>query len=125
MSKAAQGEKQTKRWFLEALPLLTHYARYRDELTVFALSDLESKAYAGVAEAMEALCQHITTPKFLQAAAYVMSLQAIQLRNAGMSTTAAEKLIKRALRIDPECALAKTSLQRLQKTSAGNRSIRR
>ena len=31
-----------------------------------------------------------------------------------MSTTAAEKLIKRALRIDPECALAKTSLQRLE-----------
>jgi len=115
MRKAAQGETQTKRWFLEALPLLKHYDRYRDELTAFALSDLESKAYAGLAEAMEALCQHITTPTFLQAAAYVMSLQAIQLRNAGMSTAAAEKLFKRALRIDPESALAKTSLQRLQK----------
>jgi hypothetical protein len=115
MRKAARGEKQTKRWFLEALPLLKRYDRYRDELTAFALSDLESKAYAGLAEAMEALCQHLTTPKFLQAAAYVMSIQAIQLRNAGISTAAAEKLFKRALRIDPACELARTSLQRLQK----------
>jgi tetratricopeptide (TPR) repeat protein len=114
MGKAARGDKQTKRWFLEALPLLKHYDRYRDELTAFALSDLESKAYAGLAEAMEALCQHITTPQFLQAAAYVMSMQAIQLRNAGMGTAAAEKLFKRALSIDPESELAKTSLQRLQ-----------
>jgi hypothetical protein len=79
------------------------------------MSDLEDKAYAGLAEAMEALSQHIQTPKFLKAAAYVMSIQAIQLRNAGMSISASEKLFKKALRLDPESELARTSLQRLQK----------
>ncbi len=115
MRKVGRGEKQTKRWFLEALPLLRQYDRYRDELTEFAMSDLEEKAYAGLAEAMEALCKHITTPDFLKATAYVMSIQAVQLRNGGMSTSATEKLFKRALNVDPESELAKTNLQSLQK----------
>jgi hypothetical protein len=115
MSKAARGEKQTKRWFLEALPLLQHYERYRDELIEFAMSNLEEKAYVGLAEAMEALCKHINTPAFLKATAYVMSIQAVQWRNAGMNTAAAERLFKRALSMDPESELAKTNLLRLQK----------
>jgi tetratricopeptide (TPR) repeat protein len=115
MSQAARGEKQTRRWFLEALPLLQQYDQYRDELIAFAMSDLEDKAYAGLAEAMEALCKHITTPAFLKAAAYVMTIQAIQLRNAGMGTAAAEKLFQRALDMDPESELAKTSLQSVRK----------
>jgi tetratricopeptide (TPR) repeat protein len=115
MHQAARGEKQTRRWFLEALPLLQQYDRYLDELVAFAMSDLEDKAYAGLAEAMEALCKHITTPAFLKAAAYVMTIQAIQLRNAGMGTSAAEKLFKRALHMDPESELAKTSLRSVQK----------
>ena len=115
MRQADRGEKQTKRWFLEALPLLQQYDRYRDELIELAMSDLEDKAYAGLAEAMEALSKHIQAPKFLKAAAYVMSIHAIQLRHAGMSISASEKLFKKALRFDPESELAKTSLQKLQK----------
>jgi tetratricopeptide (TPR) repeat protein len=117
LRKALQGEKQTKRWFLEALPLLKSYSRYRDELAELALTDLEPNVYAGLAEAMEALSKHITTPNFLEATAHVMSVQAIQLRSTGVSTTTAEKLLNRALAIYPESHLAQTTLQEMQKTA--------
>ncbi len=113
--KTLQGDKQTKRWFLEALPLLKHYSRYRDELTELAWADLEPEAYAGLAEAMEALSKHLTTPNFLEASAHVMSAQAVQLLNAGVSTSTAEKLLNRALAIYPESDLAKGTLQKVQK----------
>ncbi|MDH3598676.1 MAG: hypothetical protein OEU26_03435, partial [Candidatus Tectomicrobia bacterium] len=106
LSNARQGVKQTKKFFLEALPLLKQYAHYGDELAELALSDLEPKAYAGLADAMEALSKHIATPKFLEATAYAMSVQAIHLRTLGMSTAKAGKLLDRALAIYPESQLA-------------------
>lgn len=115
LGKALRGEKQSKKWFLEALPLLKQYSRYRDELTEAALSDLEPEAYAGLAEAMEALSRHLTAPNFLEATAHVMSIQAIQLRSTGVSTTTAEKLLTRALAIYPESQLAQTTLQEIKK----------
>ena len=80
MRKAAQGETQTKRWFLEALPLLKHYDRYRDELTAFALSDLESKAYAGLAESYALFSWYsVLRPKDAFPAARDAALRAIAL----------------------------------------------
>ena len=117
LSNARQGVKQTKKYFLEALPLLKQHPHYSDELADLALTDLEPNAYAGLADAMEALSKHIATPKFLEATAYAMSIQAIHLRTLGLSTAKAGKLLDRALAIYPESQLAKTSWQEINRAT--------
>jgi tetratricopeptide (TPR) repeat protein len=117
LSNAREGAKQTKKYFLEALPLLKQYAHYGDELAELVLTDLEPKVYAGLADAMEALSKHIATPKFLEATAYAMSIQAMHLRTLGVSTAKAGKLLDRALAIYPESQLAKTSWQEMHRAT--------
>jgi hypothetical protein len=117
LNSARQGAQQTKKYFLEALPLLKQYPHYSDALAELALTDLEPKSYAGLADAMEALSKHIATPKFLEATAYAMSIQAIHLRTLGMSTAKAGKLLDRALAIYPESQLAKTSWQEMHRAT--------
>ena len=117
LNTARQGLKQTKKYFLEALPLFKQYPRYSDELAELALTDLEPKVYAGLADAMEALSKHLATPKFLEATAYAMSMQAIHLRTLGVSTAKAGKLLDRALAICPESQLAKTTWQEMHRAT--------
>jgi tetratricopeptide (TPR) repeat protein len=110
MKKARAGEKQLKKYFLEALPLLEKYPRYADEITELVYAEEDVKSYIGLAAVMELLSAHIQTPSFREATAHAMGLKAIELLNSHVNPAVAEKLLNKALCIYPDSPLAQSTL---------------
>ncbi|MCP4697933.1 MAG: hypothetical protein GY862_13935 [Gammaproteobacteria bacterium] len=114
IKKALQGEPGIKKYFLDTLPLLKRYPHYVDELTELSFSDLEDEACMGLAEVMDTLSGHIEDPKFREAAAHILGIKAVILRNQGLNRAAFEKQLQRALSIYPDSEMARTALERSQ-----------
>ncbi len=72
--------------------------------------DEDFSSPVGLADAMELLSQSIKTPKFREATAFVMGLQAIDLLNKNLNPAPVEKLLKRAQAIYPDSDMVKNTL---------------
>ena len=116
MRQAREGQKQLKKYFLEALPLLTRYPRYADEIIELVYAEEEIKSYVGLAEIMEFLSGHIHTPKFREATAHAMSIKALELLNSKVNPTVARRLLNKALAIYPDSHLAQNTLADVRST---------
>jgi tetratricopeptide (TPR) repeat protein len=110
MKQAREGQKQLKKYFLEALPLLKRYPRYADEIIELVYAEEEVKSYVGLAEVMEFLSGHIHIPKFREATAHAMSIKALELLKSKVTPAVAQRLLSKALAIYPDSHLAQSSL---------------
>jgi tetratricopeptide (TPR) repeat protein len=110
MAKAHRGERRIKRHLLDALPLLEAEPKRLEELVELAYADKPGEFFEGLADAMEALCARIDTPKFRKATAHVMGIKAVRMLNRGSSPTVVEKLLERALELFPDSELVGTTL---------------
>jgi len=119
VAKARRGEQQIKRHFLDALPLLEAEPERLQEIIDLAYADEPSAFFEGLAEAMEALCGRIDTPKFREATAHVMAIKAVALLNRGSNPAVVEKLLERALAIFPDSELAGTNLHAIEERRLG------
>jgi len=119
MAKARRGEQQIKRHFLEALPLLEAEPKRLQEMIDLAYADQPSAFFEGLADAMEALCGRIDTPKFREATAHVMGIKAVALLNRGSNPAVVEKLLERALTLFPDSELAGTTWHAIEERRLG------
>jgi tetratricopeptide (TPR) repeat protein len=110
MAKLRKGEQRLKRYFSEALPLLKRYPHYVEEIIELAYREEKGRSYAGLAEVMEFLSEHIDTPKLHEATAHAMGVKALELLENRASLEIVEKLMQKALTIFPEAQLAQTTL---------------
>jgi len=116
MKKAREGEKRLKKYFLEALPLLEQYPRYRDAVIELVYAEEDVKSYVGLAEAMELLSEYLQTPSFREATAHAMSIKALELiLHSNVSPVVAEKLLRKAIGIYPDSHLAQSTLTDLKR----------
>lgn len=114
MKKARQGEKQIKKLFVEALPLLKKHSRYVDEIIEFAYSGESVDSYVGLADVMEYLSVHLETSRFREATAHAMGIKAVELLNSGVNKNIVKKLLGNALEIYPQSELAQSTLAELR-----------
>jgi tetratricopeptide (TPR) repeat protein len=120
MAKVRRGEPLSKRHFLDALPLLQAEPKRVQELVDLAYSDKPAAFFEGLADTLEALCDHIDNPKLPEAAAHVMGIKAVSMLNQGASLGPVRKLLERALDIYPESELAETTLDALEERLLGD-----
>ena len=109
LKKAREGEKQLKKYFQEALPLIKRYRRHQEEIIKLAYQDA-LPSHIGLADAMERLGNTIDSIEFREATAYAMGMKALELLHQNIDPAPIEKGLKKALAIDPDSELAKNTL---------------
>ncbi len=109
LKKARQSEKQLKKYFQEALPLIKRYRRHQEEIIKLAYQET-LPSHIGLADAMELLSSAIDSAEFHEATAYAMAMKALELLHQNIDPTPIEKGLKKALAIDPDSELAKNTL---------------
>lgn len=110
MAKLRRGEQHLKRYFSEALPLIRRYPHYLEEIIELAYTEEKDRSYAGLAEVMELLSEHIETPKLHEATAHAMGIKAMELLDNHVRLETVEKLLQKALTLFPGAQLAQTTL---------------
>jgi hypothetical protein len=119
MAKARRGERQIKRYFLDALPLLKAEPKRVQEIIDLAYADEPEVSFDGLADAMEALCGRIDTAEFREATAHAMGIKAVAMLNRGSNPAVVEKLLERAVDIFPDSELAGTTLDAVEERRLG------
>jgi tetratricopeptide (TPR) repeat protein len=119
MAKARRGERQIKRHFLDALPLLEAEPKRVKEIVELAYADRPAAFFEGLADVMEALCRRIDTTEFREATAHTMAIKAVGMLNRGSNPTVVEKLLERALDIFPDSELAGSTLDAVEERRLG------
>jgi tetratricopeptide (TPR) repeat protein len=119
IAKARRGERQIKRHFLDALPLLEAEPKRIREIVDLAYADRPAAFFDGLADAMEALCCRIDTPEFREATAHTMGIKAVGMLNRGSNPAVVEKLLERALDIFPNSELAGSILDAVEERRLG------
>ena len=109
LKKAEQGEKQLKKYFQEALPLIKRYRRHQEEIIKLAYQDA-LPSHIGLADAMERLSSAIDSAEFREATAYAMAMKARELLFQNINPAPIEKGLKKALSIDPDSEAVKNTL---------------
>jgi hypothetical protein len=120
IAKARRGEQRIKQHVIDALPLLQTEPKRIQEMIDLAYADKPSTFFAGLADALEALCARIDHPALPEATAHCMSIKAIALINRGANLDAAQKLLERARAIFPASELALATLRQLKERRLGD-----
>ncbi len=110
LSRVQGGERQTRKYFQAALPLLQDSPHFRQQLIDLAYSAPDKKTLSSLAEAMEVLSRSLSETDFLQAAAHSIASDTETLLIQGINTETAEKRLKKALTIYPDSHQAKSLL---------------
>jgi tetratricopeptide (TPR) repeat protein len=110
ISRVRNGERQTRKYFQAALPLLEDTPHFQQQLIDLAYSEPAEKILSSLAEAMEFLSRHLQEADFLQAAAHCVAADAETLLQRGVNPASVEKRLKKALAIYPDSHQAKSLL---------------
>jgi len=102
ISRVRRGERQTRKYFQAALPLLEGNPHFCRQLIDLAYSEPAEKILSSLAEAMEFLSLHLQEADFLLAAAHTIAADAEILLHRGVNPASVEKRLKKALAIYPE-----------------------
>jgi len=114
LGRVRGGERQTRKYFQAALPLLKDTPHFRRQLIDLAYSAQDDKILSSLAEAMELLSRSLTETDFLQAAAHTIARDTEILLGRGINLATAEKRLKKALAIYPDSHQAKSLLTDLR-----------
>ena len=107
ISRVRSGERQTRKYFQAALPLLEGFPHFRRQLIDLAYTDPSERILSSLAEAMEFLSGHLPEADFLQAAAHSIAGDAEILLHRGINPATVEKRLRKALTIYPDSPRAK------------------
>ena len=121
ISRIRNGERQNRKYFQAALPLLEGTAHFRQQLIDLAYSEPTEKVLSSLAEAMEFLSPHVSEPDFLQAAAHTIGGDAEILLDHGVNQATVEKRLKKALAIYPDSHQAKSLLAEIRREQSFKR----
>ena len=103
----ARAVKALKR----AIPLINEYEQFRKKLINFIYSEEGENAAPILADVMQKIYLSNKNQRFSEATAHCLCLKAMELKETVSDNyTAIEKILQRALTIDPNCQLAKTGL---------------
>jgi tetratricopeptide (TPR) repeat protein len=109
------GERQTRKYFQAALPLLEGNPHFRRQMIDLAYSEPEEMVLSSLAEAMEFLSRHLPEADFLQAAAHSIAADAENLLHRGVNQASVEKRLKKALAIYPDSHQARSLLAEVRR----------
>ena len=107
-----QSSEKADKYFRQALPLIVKYPEYANKLSTLALLDRTPlKVYVQLPGIMEILSKQIKTAKFLEATAYSIAMKAVHLSHAHASTKLIQKLLDKAISIDPDSHAIKSIIE--------------
>ncbi len=115
IGRVRNGDRQTRKYFQAALPLLDSIPHFRRLLIDLAYSEPAEMVLSALAEAMEFLSRHLPEPDFLQAAAHSMAADAELLLLRGVNQATVEKRLKKALAIYPDSHQANSLLAEVRR----------
>ena len=108
----SQSAEKADKYFRLAIPLIVKYPEYAHQLSNIALSDRTSlKVYVPLAGIMEILTKQIKTARFTEAAAYSIAMKALHLNHMNASTKIIQKLLDKAISIDPHSHAVKNIIE--------------